>query len=43
MVDVREIIEDGEVDGEDANLRASDREDWNDGRVRREGCPAEPE
>lgn len=43
MVDVGEIVEHSQVDGEDADLGAAESENWHDGGDGREGCPAEPE
>lgn len=42
MVHVREIVEDGEIDGEDADLGTSKCENGHDPRDPGEGCPAEP-
>lgn len=43
MVHVRQVIEDGKVDGEDAHGGAPDAQRGHDPRDVREGGPAEPE
>ncbi len=43
VVNVCEVVEDGEVDGEDANLGTAESKDGNDGRDCRERSPAKPE
>lgn len=43
MIHVGQVVEDGEVDGEDAHLRTPQRHDGGDPMHAREGRPAEPE
>ena len=43
MVDVRQVVEDRQVDDEDADLRAADRQNRDDPWDAAGGGPAEPE